>query len=202
MVCQQCGSPVEGAFCSRCGVRVQAGQVPEPNAGGNPGGVPGAASGAYPGPYPPYAVPPFYRPRVRTHLQTLGILWIVYGAYRALGGLFGGLFLIGMSRPGFFGNWGGWSGEGAWNHGFPFFGGPFMAGIGTFVVVVSLIMGALACLVGLSLMNRKPWGRTLAIIMGILSLIKIPLGTAIGIYTLWVLAPAASGAEYDQLAAG
>ena len=49
-------------------------------------------------------------------------------------------------------------------------------------------------------MNRKPWGRTFAIVLAILQLIKIPFGTALGVYTLWVLAPAASGAEYDAIA--
>jgi hypothetical protein len=31
-------------------------------------------------------------------------------------------------------------------------------------------------------------------------LVKIPFGTALGIYTLWVLAPMASGMEYDAIA--
>jgi hypothetical protein len=47
---------------------------------------------------------------------------------------------------------------------------------------------------------RKPWGRILAIVIAILALIHIPFGTAMGIYTLWVLAPSASGAEYDAIA--
>jgi hypothetical protein len=40
----------------------------------------------------------------------------------------------------------------------------------------------------------------LAIVVAVLSLIKIPFGTALGIYTLWVLAPALSGAEWDAIA--
>jgi hypothetical protein len=39
-----------------------------------------------------------------------------------------------------------------------------------------------------------------AIIAAIFALIKFPLGTALGIYTLWVLAPGASGLEYDAIA--
>ena len=38
------------------------------------------------------------------------------------------------------------------------------------------------------------------IIVAVLSLLKIPFGTALGIYTLWVLAPADSGTEYDSIA--
>jgi hypothetical protein len=41
----------------------------------------------------------------------------------------------------------------------------------------------------------------LSIVLGCVSLITdIPLGTALGIYTLWVLLPAESEQEYRQLA--
>jgi len=69
-----------------------------------------------------------------------------------------------------------------------------------FIAFVTVVAAALALLVGWSLLPRRPWGRTLAIIVAILSLLKFPFGTALGIYTLWVLAPAASGAEYDAIA--
>ena len=69
-----------------------------------------------------------------------------------------------------------------------------------FIAVVAVVSAALALLVGYSLLTRKPWGRTLAIIVSILSLLKFPIGTALGAYTLWVLAPAASGAEYEAIA--
>jgi hypothetical protein len=39
----------------------------------------------------------------------------------------------------------------------------------------------------------------LAIIFGAVSLIDIPFGTAIGIYTLWVLLPAESEQEYRSM---
>jgi hypothetical protein len=58
----------------------------------------------------------------------------------------------------------------------------------------------LAFLVGFSLLRRKPWGRVLGIVVAILSLLKFPVGTALGIYTLWVLVPAESAMEYDAIA--
>ena len=70
----------------------------------------------------------------------------------------------------------------------------------SFLAVIVLLGAAASFTVGFSLLRRKPWGRTLAIILGILVLIRIPLGTALGIYTLWVLAPSASGEEYAALA--
>jgi hypothetical protein len=40
----------------------------------------------------------------------------------------------------------------------------------------------------------------LAIVAGVLVLFKPVLGTALGIYTLWVLAPSVSAMEYDAIA--
>lgn len=42
-------------------------------------------------------------------------------------------------------------------------------------------------LAGYGLLNYKSWARILAIILAILNLILFPIGTAIGIYTLWVM---------------
>jgi len=77
---------------------------------------------------------------------------------------------------------------------------PWMSGLAVVIVVGSGVIALLSIICGVGLLQRKPWGRILAIVLAILSLIKIPLGTALGIYTLWVLAPATSGAEYDAIA--
>jgi len=171
MVCQACGNAVAGpgAFCTRCGV-----QVPPPPMG--------------------YGARPPMMPRVQQHVQTLGILWCVYGAYRAATGIMGALVLAGLSAHGRFGGWGA-------TPDIPFMAqAPWFAGMAMFVAVYTLVTAALSFLVGFSLMARKPWGRVLAIVVAVLSLLKIPVGTALGIYTLWVLAPGASGAEYDAIA--
>jgi hypothetical protein len=177
---------VQGAFCSQCGAPVAAPPVynaPPPN--------------AYPPPPPGYPPPPPFPGRVHRHLQTLGILWCVYGAYRALGGIIAALVLAGISTGGFLGIGLGTMGM---PHTFPFVAGPWMAGMAVFVAAITLLFSALSFLVGYALLNRKPWGRVLAIVIGILQLIKLPFGTALGIYTLWVLACSRSGAEYDALA--
>ena len=61
---------------------------------------------------------------------------------------------------------------------------------------VGLLMAALSLpglLAGYGLLTRKSWARVLAIVVGILGLLNFPLGTAIGLYTLWVLTqPAAT----------
>jgi hypothetical protein len=67
-------------------------------------------------------------------------------------------------------------------------------------MIVAVLASALALLVGFALLTRRSWGRTLAIIVSVLSLVKIPFGTALGLYTLWVLAPATSAMEYEAIA--
>jgi hypothetical protein len=51
---------------------------------------------------------------------------------------------------------------------------------------------------GWGLLNREPWARIMALVLGFLALIHPPLGTALGVYTLWVLLPAESEAEYAK----
>ena len=56
------------------------------------------------------------------------------------------------------------------------------------VVALVLTPGAVARIVGgIGLLMRKPWARILVLVLGVLDLISIPIGTAVGIYTIWVL---------------
>lgn len=142
--------------------------------------------------YPPAMLAPM--PRVRRHLQTLGILWCVFGLYRVASGLIGMFFLRAVTMRGFGGDWP------LGRH----FAGPFgpqwMGALLPVVAVATTVAAFLAFLVAYSLLTRRQWGRVLAIIVAILTLIKFPFGTALGIYTLWVLAPSLSGMEYDAIA--
>ena len=86
-------------------------------------------------------------------------------------------------------------------HGWGYFDGAPMIvphlirGIGG-MMIAAAVAGALA---GWGLMERRPWARMLAIVLGILALFNAPLGTALGIYTLWVLAPSSSEVEYRMI---
>jgi hypothetical protein len=175
MVCQACGSSlVEGVhFCAKCGAQVAVAQP---------------MYAAYPQQPLPMAAP-----RVQRNLQTLGVLWCVFGAYRIIGGLMGMFFLRAFA----FRNFGGFD--------WPFsnhsdLGHSWMAGLFPLIAAYTVVMAALAVFVGYSLLTRRPWVRTFAIVVGILTLLKPLFGTALGIYTLWVLAPGASGLEYDAIA--
>jgi hypothetical protein len=182
MVCQGCGSPVAGSFCAQCGAAV----VPAQAAGAAP-------PAGYPVP-PAYAMPPgMLMGRVARHVHTLGVLWCVYGVYRAAAGLFAMLFLMGISTPAFMG------GIGLNNSPFmPF--APVMSGLALIGGVYILLTSGLAFVTGYALLTRRPWGRTLGMVAAIMSLIKLPVGTALGTYTLWVLAPSNSRMEYDAIA--
>jgi hypothetical protein len=49
------------------------------------------------------------------------------------------------------------------------------------------------------LIQREPWARLVALVLGFIALFNVPFGTAVGVYTLWVLLPAQSQQEYDAL---
>jgi hypothetical protein len=160
---------------------------------GGPVAGAGTRCGVQVGP-PPLGMPGqmFFASRVQRHLQTLGILWCVLGLYRLVSGLIG-MVLLGSVSHGLGGyNWD--FGQGLR------FGPHWLGALVPVVAVYTAIVTALAFLVGFSLLTRKPWGRTLAIVVGILTLLRPVLGTALGGYTLWVLAPVASALEYDAIA--
>lgn len=52
------------------------------------------------------------------------------------------------------------------------------------VVVVLSVPGIIA---GIGLFKRKEWARILTLILSVLDLFNIPIGTAIGAYSIWAL---------------
>jgi hypothetical protein len=59
--------------------------------------------------------------------------------------------------------------------------------------------GVAYLLLAWGLFQREPWARVLGLVLGFLALLRPPFGTALGIYTLWVLLPERSGQEYERL---
>ncbi len=59
--------------------------------------------------------------------------------------------------------------------------------VGTTVGALLVVLGIPGIVAGYGLLRRKAWGRILALVVGFLGLVNFPLGTAIGIYTFWVL---------------
>lgn len=129
--------------------------------------------------------------RVDSHIRTLGILWVIDGVLRVLS--LGWLWMVGrMVIPGVLT---------AFIPGFAA-GSPLerlVEGGIAFASAILVFQAALAIVAACGLLERQSWGRVVGIIAGVLSLLRIPLGTALGIYTLWVLLPTSSELEYRNL---
>lgn len=54
------------------------------------------------------------------------------------------------------------------------------------LVIIFLALPAMAA--GIGLLAKKPWALVLALIIGCLNIFSFPIGTAIGVYTIWVYA--------------
>lgn len=64
----------------------------------------------------------------------------------------------------------------------------------TLTVLIAILIGGTvialaipALLAGIGVLGRKPWARILGIIAAVLALISFPIGTAIGVYAIFVL---------------
>jgi len=119
--------------------------------------------------------------RLERHVKVLGILWLALSALRLIPGLailtFGGYAMRFVPFD------------------FRGFVAP-IAGIIGILLTASAVAGIAA---GWGLLDRRPWARVLALVIGIISLVHVPFGTALGIYTLWVLLPGDSEQEYRRL---
>lgn len=142
----------------------------------------------------PVAVPPPY-PGIQLELNSyagkiraLSIVWFIWGgislAFGFLGMAFANAFMAGR-----FGHW--------MNGPIP----PLWLGPGFvhFIWLVLVSRAILAFLAGWGLMQHTTWGRIVAIVAAFFSLLKIPFGTALGIWTLVTLLGYRNTALYDQL---
>ncbi len=159
-------------FCDQCGTQLQSGQQNCARCG------------------KPVLGPVAYRRnRVQEHVRLVGILWMAYSALSVVGGVvlvvvaqtfFGGVMRFPNGPPPEFIGW----------------LRPFLTFIGGLV----LVEAAAGFIAGWGLLQREPWARVVTLVVGFISLFNVPLGTALGIYTLWVLLPTQSDDEYQALA--
>jgi hypothetical protein len=59
--------------------------------------------------------------------------------------------------------------------------------VGTSLAALFTVLGIPGIVAGAGLLARQAWGRILAIVVAVLSLLNFPIGTIIGIYVIWVL---------------
>ena len=109
------------------------------------------------------------------HVKIVGVLHIVFGAIGVFGAvivlmIFGGISaLVGMS-------------DRAGN-----IPAPIMGIIGGVAFVVILALSLPGLIIGIGLVQFRPWARIGGIIISALDLFGFPFHTALGIYGLWVL---------------
>ena len=159
-------------FCDRCGGSVEPGQAFCSKCGKQ---IVGSIS-----------IIQSYTGRVQQHVHLLGIVWLAMSAFNAVGGIF--LLMLG-------------------NVLFPHLREMkdvpsdvpvgFLMALFTTLGIIVLAKAALGFFAGWGLMQREAWARVLVLVLAFISLLNIPFGTAIGVYTLWVLLPGQSQQEYD-----
>jgi uncharacterized membrane protein len=137
----------------------------------------------------PVGVAPVHN-RVARHVQMMGVLWLIYGSLELIGGvvlLFVSHVILAQvvrhpdqANP------------------IPDFLKPLLSTIAAFILAKSAL-----CLTGaVGLLQRGRWARLVILVAAFISLINMPLGTALGIYTLWVLLADNGQRQYEALATG
>jgi hypothetical protein len=51
---------------------------------------------------------------------------------------------------------------------------------------ITLFISIPSIIAGIGLLNKQRWALTMALILGCLKLLSFPIGTAIGVYSIWV----------------
>ncbi len=114
------------------------------------------------------------------HVKILGVLHIILGGFGVLGAvivfaIFGGLagFLSGVSIPD--------ANVDART------AAPFLGFLGAGITLLILILSVPGIIIGIGLLQFRPWARIAGIVLSAFELLHIPLGTVLGIYGLWAL---------------
>jgi|SRR5438067_5639358 len=120
--------------------------------------------------------------RVQEHIRLVAILWLAFSALNVLGGgvlaILANTLFVHLAAQGA-----------------PTFLRPLLS----FIAVFILIKAAAGFIAGWGLLQQQPWARLLALVLAFFALFSVPFGTALGVYTLWVLLPTRSEEEYDAL---
>jgi len=108
---------------------------------------------------------------MRDHVKILGILWIVFGSLSLLTAIFIFLLFFGVS----------------FIHGIELEAVGILRLIGIIIGSFLGVLGLPKIIGGIGLLHGREWGRILIIILSFLSLMNVPIGTALGLYSLIVL---------------
>lgn len=105
-----------------------------------------------------------------THIKIVGMINIVFGV---LGLMIAGIVFIAVA------------------------GGGILSGDSEAIMITSIVAVSVSSIIaifsipeiiaGWGILKMKSWGRIFGVVIAVLDLISIPIGTAFGIYALWVL---------------
>jgi hypothetical protein len=108
---------------------------------------------------------------MQDHIKVIGILWVIFGFFSLCLALFAFLFFFGVAQipnvedvePG------------------------ILRVIGLVVSSFLALIGLPKVIGGLGLIQHKEWARILMLVISFISLINVPFGTALGVYSMIVL---------------
>jgi hypothetical protein len=160
-------------FCDGCGTAIQPGQAFCSKCGKQ---VVGTISLVQPRPG-----------RVQEHVRLLGLFWLALSAFNTIASII--LYVLANTLFAHMREMGAPEGPTS-----------FLRPLLSVVAMVVLVKAALGFIAGWGLLQHEPWARVIALVLAFISLFtNIPFGTALGIYTMWVLLPARSEEEYEAL---
>ena len=123
-----------------------------------------------------------------SHVRALAILQIVYASIGLLLGVlaflvFGGIAaIVGLNAP---------IDESA-------IAVPVLTLIGSLAASLLILLSLPRLIAGVGLLQLRPWARILTIIVSVLGILEFPVGTAIGVYGLWVLTHKEGAVLFDR----
>ncbi|MDX8340466.1 hypothetical protein SLH46_14785 [Draconibacterium sp. IB214405] len=59
--------------------------------------------------------------------------------------------------------------------------------IANVIMIIAFIVSLPGILAGIGLLKRKEWARILTLVISVLNLFSFPIGTGIGVYSIWAL---------------
>src|SRR5436305_5837851 len=110
------------------------------------------------------------------HVKILGVLHIILGGFGVLAAIV--VFAVFGGLAGFMG--------GVWTEDVNV-GAPVLWVLGIGITVIILVLSVPGIIIGIGLMQFRPWARIAGIVLSALDLLHVPFGTAVGIYGLWAL---------------
>jgi len=161
-------------FCDGCGTVVQPGQAFCSKCGKQ---IIGPVSYSQPRPG-----------RVQAHVRLVALFWLAFSAFNTVGAVV--LYILANTL---FAH--------ARDFGVPEPPSLFLRPLLSAIAILLFAKAAIGFIAGWGLLQHEKWARILVLVLAFISLFtNIPFGTALGVYTMWVLLSAESEREYDALA--